>query len=293
MASDDTSKSLGATAESIQYHYDISNDFYKLWLDSTMSYSAALWEEGDTLEEAQFRKLDYHIDQAAVKDGMRVLDVGCGWGGLLHRIENSYSDIKGVGLTLSQAQADHIKENVPHDFEVRLESWKDHTPEAPYDAIISVGAFEHFAKQDLSEADRIAEYRAFFRKSYDLLEDGGRLSLQTIACGNMLREDFSEFFATQIFPESDLPRLSEILEASEFLFETKAVRNDRYHYGKTLREWKRNIRAKKDEAIGITDPEVYKRYFTYFHLAIISFERLGSMDLLRITFEKTKNPRKL
>lgn len=144
----------GASPEAIQAHYDVSNDFYALWLDSTMAYSCALWEAGDTLKQAQLRKLDFHLTQAQATNKSNLLDVGCGWGALLDRAVTHYNVKNVVGLTLSQAQADWVTHSKRDSVSVLLESWRDHRPTTPYDAIVSIGAFEHFAKAGLSKLPR-------------------------------------------------------------------------------------------------------------------------------------------
>jgi cyclopropane-fatty-acyl-phospholipid synthase len=283
----------GASLESIQFHYDVSNEFYKLFLDESLTYSCALWKEDESFEEAQQNKLEHHILQSKANKAKRVLDVGCGWGSTLKKLKQDYQVPELVGLTLSQEQADHVNQLQLDNTTIRVESWTDHVPDAPYDAIISIGAFEHFAKLGMSEEDRIAGYRAFFKKCHEWLSPSGHVSLQTIACGNMLREDFSNFFATEIFPESDLPKLAEIAAASDLLFEAVNMRNDRMMYGKTSREWLRRLKNNREKAVELVGEEVVKRYEKYFHLLIVGFESYESMTLYRITFRKINKPRAL
>ncbi len=280
----------GASKEAIQYHYDKGNSFYSRWLCENLVYSSALWEEEDTLASAQLRKLDYHIKNGHAAGTKYVLDIGCGWGSLLERLIKEHQVENVVGLTLSQEQLDWVKNRKLSNVEVRLENWQDHRPTKKYDSIISIGAFEHFAKQNLTEVKRIKNYRNFFRSCHKWLNKGSYLSLQTIGCGNMTRDQFSDFFATEIFPESDLPRLSEICIASEHLFEIVTIRNDRLHYGKTLRAWLKKLRNDKTEIKKLYGLETYKRYEKYFQLAIISFEQFGTMDLYRIAFRRNDNP---
>src|SRR4051794_23840142 len=117
---------FGAAAAAIQAHYDVGNAFYQLWLDPTLSYSCALWQEGDgddQLEAAQRRKLAYHAEQSRARGRARVLDVGCGWGALLRHLVEAEGVARAVGLTLSQAQAELIASRADPRLEVRLESW--------------------------------------------------------------------------------------------------------------------------------------------------------------------------
>jgi cyclopropane-fatty-acyl-phospholipid synthase len=279
----------GASAEAIDRHYSVGNEFYRLWLDPSMTYSSALWEEGDTLERAQRRKLDYHCDQAGVRPGMRVLDVGCGWGsGLRHLVEERGVE-RAVGLTLSSAQAEWLREALPEGAEPRCEGWADHSVADPYDAIISIGAFEHFAKATLGRDEKIAAYRAYFRKCHALLRDGGRMTVQTIAYGNISPAQRSSFVEHEIFPESELPFLAEVAEASQGLFEIVAVRNDREHYARTARAWLAALRAQRDAALALVGDEIYTRYERYLGLFVIGFHA-GTMDLLRFTFRRNARP---
>ncbi|HZC16892.1 MAG TPA: cyclopropane-fatty-acyl-phospholipid synthase family protein [Caulobacteraceae bacterium] len=252
----------GASPAAIQAHYDVSNRFYQLWLDSSLTYSCALWVgDDDTLEAAQARKLDYIAEPALSRGAKRVLDIGSGWGSLLARLSAGGVETL-VGLTLSQQQLDHVKSlNVP-GAEVRLESWRDHRPTQPYDAIVSVGAFEHFADLDLTERQRLAIYREFFQVCHSWLKPGGSLTLQTIAYGPVPAPVGREIFL-EVFPESDLPLPSELFRTSEDLFEVAELRNDREHYIRTLKAWHRNLRAKRAEAVaevGHDKVEFFKRY---------------------------------
>jgi cyclopropane-fatty-acyl-phospholipid synthase len=285
-----TTAAPGASAEAIQYHYSIGNDFYRLWLDPTITYSGALWEEGDTLEAAQYRKLDYHLTQAHVRPGTRVLDVGCGWGSGLKRMVEKYDVGHATGLTLSQAQADYIASLHLPRTEVRVETWLDHAPAEPYDAIISIGAFEHFAKPALSPEEKVDAYRAYFRRCHTLLNPGSWMTLQTIAYGNVSKEELSQFVEKDIFPESDLPRLTDIARASDGYFEIVALRNDRKDYERTNRAWLTSLRANRAEAVKLVGEQNVARYEKYLALFIIGFHT-GTMNLLRITLRRNDKPR--
>lgn len=293
----ETTGNPGASADAIQYHYDVGNEFYKLWLDRTMTYSGALWEDGEgtpDLEKAQWRKIDYHIDQAGAAGADRVLDVGCGWGTMLKRVVERGAK-HGVGLTLSDAQAQVVRRIAEADprIEVHLESWSDYSPAEPFDAIVSIGAFEHFAKLEMTDAERIAGYRAFFERCRGWLKKGGRLSLQTIAYGDLQRGKIYDdpFIATEIFPESDLPKLHEIAAAADGVLEVVRLRNDREHYARTSRAWFDNLRANRDQAVALVGEDVVKRYERFHRTFSYSFE-LGGFYLYRITFRRIEPPRR-
>ena len=270
----------GASAAAIAHHYDVPGEFYALWLDESMTYSCARWHDDDTLESAQLRKIDYHADCARVRPGARVLDVGCGWGATMARLVDRYSAGEVVGLTLSRAQAAFAAARSIPRAEVRVESWSEHRPDRPYDAIISIGAFEHFARPGRPMAEKVSGYRAFFERCRDWLKPAGHLSLQTIAYGNMRPEQQSSFLM-EVYPESELPTLSEILAASGGLFEPVLVRNDRQDYARTCREWLRRLRARRQEAIALVGDEVVARYERYLQYCIVGFH-VGNTYLLRI-----------
>ena len=278
----------GASASAIQHHYDLSNDFYKLWLDPTCTYSCGMWQERDNLTSAQLRKIDFHIQNCQVKEDHRILDIGCGWGATLKRLVEKYNIKQGVGLTLSENQANWIKKfNIP-EIEINLESWSDHNPKELYDGIISIGAFEHFAKLNLSSEEKIEGYREFFRLCYQWLKPESYLSLQTITYGNATPGEFNSFLATEIFPETDLPRLTEIAIASEKYFEIVTLRNDRKDYELTCRKWLSQLQKNKKEAIELVGEKTVKNYEKYLQLAIYGFYG-GKINLLRIAMKKLKN----
>lgn len=286
-------KKLGASSEAIEHHYDLSNEFYQLWLDSTMTYTCAMWDKtkaNETLEIAQLRKIDFHAKNIQAEGKQRVLDIGCGWGGALTRLVDGHQVEQGVGLTLSKQQLAWVNSLSHPKIEVILESWADHNPFQPYDAIISVEAFEAFAKPKLSLEDKIYVYRTFFEKCHQWLKPGGLISLQTIAYGNTRPEDLDEFIANDIFPESDLPRLAEIAEAIECLFEIVTLQNDRYDYVKTLKKWRSTLRNNREKAIELVGEEEVIKFERYLRLSAYMFES-GNCDLYRIAFRRIDNPR--
>jgi cyclopropane-fatty-acyl-phospholipid synthase len=146
-----------------------------------------------------------------------------------------------VGLTLSENQAEWIRSMGLPSVEVRVESWSDHVPIAAYDSIISIGAFEHFARP-CSRTMRVKGNRNFFERCYGWLNPGGWMSLHSIGLGAADRGTEAQFVAENIFPESDLPRLGEIADASEGIFEIVSVRNDRADYMRTNHEFRDRLR---------------------------------------------------
>ncbi len=271
----------GGSAEGIRHHYDIGNDFWTLVLGPTMTYSSALFVDPDEpLDVAQNRKIDWHLEAAGVRSGKSVLDVGCGWGSILRRTARMPHLERSVGLTLSDKQVACLRGLDLNRTEVRLESWAVHEPTAPYDSIISVGALEHFAKATESPEEKIAVYRDYFTRCHRWLHPGGRMSLQTIAFGTMKREEASAFMNNDIFPESDLPCLSDLTTALDGLFEIVQYRNDRLHYARTYDRWAMNLRTHRDKCVALVGEAAVARTERYFKLTSMGF-RLGKQYLMR------------
>ncbi|MDT5329617.1 MAG: cyclopropane-fatty-acyl-phospholipid synthase [Mycobacterium sp.] len=277
----------GASAESIQHHYDVSNRFYSLWLDESMTYSCGLWQnDDDCLSAAQTRKIDYLVSLSGAGERERVLDIGCGWGSVMQRLVAEHGVEHVTGLTLSAAQARRIEDLRDPRLEVRVHDWADFAPDAPYDAAICVGAMEHFVKFGWERSKKVAAYRRFFEKCHESLKPGAGMALQTIGKGNVVLDEQglkdTIFIAQHIFPESDPPRLAEILHATEKLFEVKSVVNHREHYARTCSAWLERLQVNRTEAGEITGPEKVEVYERYLKASIRQF-RLGHANLYRIS----------
>ena len=283
--------SRGATRRAIESHYDVGRDFYRLWLGDDLVYSCALWPgvpDGD-LDAAQAAKLAWHTASARAHGAARVLDIGCGWGAMMRHLRHEGGVGHVTGLTLSSDQVDGA--GATEGLDARLEDWRDHAPEDPYDAIVSIGAFEHFARQDLTTPQRRAVYAGFFQRCSDWLVPGGALSLQTIAY-----EDFdsrsgpvARFFTDEVFPESSLPHLADIVDAAEPGFRIVALRNDGAHYEATLRLWQQRLEAHREEATRLVGRAVYRHYVRYLRASRAMFGR-RICTLYRLTLERRPAP---
>jgi cyclopropane-fatty-acyl-phospholipid synthase len=278
--------------EDVQAHYDLSDEFFRLFLDPTQTYSCAYFERDDmTLEEAQLAKIDLSLGKLGLQPGMTLLDIGCGWGATLNRALERY-DVNVIGLTLSENQKAHVEQVFaaspsPRNKKVLLQGWEQF--DEPVDRIVSIGAFEHFGR------DR---YDDFFKKAYALLPADGVMLLHTIikptdeefaATGlpltmKLLR--FSKFIMDEIFPGGDLPKFDVVVdEAAKAGFDLARAQRLRLHYARTLDFWAAALEARKDEAIKIQSAEVYDRYIKYLTGCADLF-RDGYTDICQYTLTK-------
>ena len=169
--------------------------------------------------------------------------------------------------------------------EVRVESWSDHVPGAPCNSIISIGAFEHFARPAVTREVRVAGYRKFFERCHGWLVAGGSMSLQNIGLGAVDRGVEGQFLAEHIFPESDLPRLGEITDAAEGIFEVISVRNDRGDYKRTNQEWRARLKKNSAAAVALAGEETVRTFDKYFRYSAAGFS-FGTTNLYRLTLRK-------
>ena len=278
--------------DDVQAHYDLSDEFFQLFLDPTRTYSCAYFERDDmTLEEAQIAKIDLALGKLGLQPGMTLLDVGCGWGATMMRAVEKY-DVNVVGLTLSRNQAEHVEQLIaqsgsPRSARVLLEGWEKF--DEPVDRIVSIGAFEHFGHE---------RYDAFFTLAHELLPDDGVMLLHTITGlhptemaerGMPLSFTFArfiKFIVTEIFPGGRLPSIPMVEErATANGFSVSRVQSLQPHYAKTLDIWAAALQAHKDEAIAVQSEEVYERYMKYLTGCADAF-RIGYIDVNQFTLQK-------
>ncbi|MBX9981537.1 MULTISPECIES: cyclopropane mycolic acid synthase MmaA2 [Mycobacterium] len=278
--------------DDVQAHYDLSDDFFRLFLDPTQTYSCAYFERDDmTLEEAQIAKIDLALGKLGLQPGMTLLDVGCGWGATMRRAIEKY-DVNVIGLTLSKNQAAHVQQtfdelDTQRSRRVLLEGWEQF--DEPVDRIVSIGAFEHFG------FDR---YDDFFALAHRVLPADGVMLLHTITAltGPQMAERgmpltfegarFAKFIMTEIFPGGRLPSIEKVAEHSAKAGFTLTRRQSlQPHYARTLDLWAAALESRRDEAIEIQSEEVYDRYMKYLTGCANSF-RIGYIDVNQFTLEK-------
>jgi len=278
--------------EESQSIYDVSNDFFALFLGPTMGYTCGYYEREDmTLDESQTAKFDLALGKLNLEPGMTLLDVGCGWGGALEMAVQKY-DVNVIGITLSKNQSEYARERLAkldtdRSIEVRLQGWEEF--DEPVDRIVSIGAFEAF---------KVERYPLFFEKAYKLLPADGRMLLHTILAhtqkffrDNQIKVTISDlkfmkFIETEIFPGGRLPAVEDIEKlAVDSGFTLERIHLLQQHYARTLDMWAAKLVANRNEAIAITSPEVYDRYMKYL-TGCADFFRRGITNIGQFTLVK-------
>lgn len=242
--------------QAVTFHYNVSNDFYALWLDRHMVYSCAYFSDpGEELDTAQERKLDYVCRKLRLQPGQRILDVGCGWGGLVIHAAQHYG-VDATGITLSQPQADLANERIAaagldDRCRVWVRDYRDMDESDSYDALVSVGMFEHVGAALLP---------TYFELAWQLLRPGGAFLNHGIA--NTVEEDppsGRSFSDTYVFPDGELVALNVTLRAAEEAgFEVRDVESLREHYALTLRHWVRRLESHHERALQFVGEPTYR-----------------------------------
>lgn len=276
-------------AQAIAHHYDVGNEFYELVLGPSMTYSCAYYDQEHSpafgpalgLEEAQQAKCDLVAHKLGLKSGMRVLDVGCGWGAFVCNAVRNYG-VEAVGITLSKEQADYARrraddEGLGDRVEIRIQDYRD-VHDGPFDAIASIGMSEHVGQAMLS---------TYSQELFALLRPGGRLLNHAISRRPGPSEGFSRtsFIDRYVFPDGELQPMATMVEAMEKVgFEVRDVESLREHYALTLRAWVANLEANWDRAVELTSPGRARVWRLYMAGSALGFEanRLGVNQLLAV-----------
>lgn len=253
--------SLGRDRAAVTYHYDVSNDFYALWLDRRMVYSCALFASDDEdLDPAQERKLDYVCRKLRLQPGEQLLDIGCGWGGLIIHAAQHYG-IEALGITLSAPQAELANERIrqaglANRCRAEVVDYRCLDRPGQFNKLVSVGMVEHVGEDHLRE---------YFSTAWALLKPGGVFLNHGIADlpGRPPRDDGS-FITTYIFPDGVLPPIPLVFKTAEQAgFEARDLESLREHYALTLRRWVSRLEAHHDEAVAEVGEQTYRTWRLY------------------------------
>ena len=299
--------------KAVQYHYDVGNDFYSIWLDKNMQYSCGYFPSGsEDLDTAQVRKMEHICRKLRLQPGETLLDIGCGWGGLLRYAAQRYG-VRALGVTLSKQQAAFANQKA-EDLElenyakVELKDYRD-LSSGSFDKIVSVGMFEHVGRSHLPE---------YFSQVYRLLKFGGLFLNHGIAMrmpaprmvevksdsGTSLREVKPPFWKTwldknilatgsfsqkYIFPDGELELVSDANMFGEKAgFEVRDVENLREHYALTIRNWVKNLADHQPEVEKASDPITYRTWRLYLASSVYGFES-GVISVNQTLFSKPTN----
>lgn len=280
----------GAPPESIRAHYDTGNTFFAGWLDSGMIYSAGCWRGkgrcARTLEEAQVWKLDWHLDAAGIKSGSRLLDVGCGWGALLSRAVAEYGAKAAIGLTPAAEQVRWIETHCDRpEISIVPTLWQTANFKTRFDAIVSIGALEHFARPGITQCEKRETYKGFFDFCNRHLVENGGLSLQFIGWMDVPPADETRNLPAFLFPDSNLPRVHEVLAASNKHFHIMRLENSPEDYARTLGAWLARMQTNRQALIQMHGKDVVRAYVHAFRRFVLGFES-GSLGLYRLSMRR-------
>lgn len=273
---------MGSSKTEVEVSYDVSNEFFRLWLDERMNYTCAVFEsENQSLEAAQLNKLSILSDFAKVGPDKSVLDIGCGWGACLEYVVTARNVKSAVGVTLSSSQAEEVNarklpgvECIEHDF-MTLETDKR------FDSLISICMMDHLCSpQQAREGKAVDIYRAYFKKCWEMSNPGAWFGLQTILRNKTPRnrKDLEDiYFCTHvIFPGGLNPRLEDIIQAVNPYWEVVTVKQRRHDYERTTAEWLKRMRDHEGVIREKWGDKVFDDYDRYLSTCVRAFDQFYS-----------------
>lgn len=281
-----TSKAKKNQEKEVRSHYDIGNEFYRLWLDETMSYSCGYFKNAeDTLYDAQVNKVDHILEKLQLQEGMTLLDIGCGWGYLLMRAAKKYG-IKGTGITLSKEQYQKFSEDIEREglkdwLQVELMDYRDlkHSG-VRFDRVVSVGMLEHVGR---------GNYELFMENAEAVMKPEGLFLLHYISAQKEHEGD--PWIKKYIFPGGTIPSLREIIDIlPEYEFHVLDIESLRRHYNRTLLCWRENFLKHRAEIARMQGEEFTRMWELYLASCAATFNN-GIIDLHQILVSKGINNR--
>lgn len=272
---------LKKSKKDIHYHYDLGNDFYKLWLDETMSYSCGYFKTKDTtLYEAQIDKIEYLLKKLNLREGERLLDIGCGWGHLIITAAKKYG-VKALGITLSEEQFKRVQERIKEEnledkVEVKLMDYRElEASGEKFDRIISVGMIEHVGRKNIP---------VYMEAVHNMLNEGGLSVLHCIT--GQTESEGNEWIKKYIFPGGYIPSVRELIGyMPDYDFHLVDVESLRLHYCRTLELWAENFENALDKIREMKDEKFIRMWDLYLQSCAASFH-YGVIDLHQFIFTK-------
>ncbi|MFT7578578.1 MAG: cyclopropane-fatty-acyl-phospholipid synthase [Myxococcota bacterium] len=263
--------------EEVEVSYDVSNDFFRLWLDEKMNYTCGIYDGTDNLEEAQYKKLEWLSNAANVTPESRVLDIGCGWGANVEFLATNRKVKEAVGITLSRSQAEECRRREIPNARFEVTDFRDFVPKEKFDAVISICMMEHVATpEEVREGKHIGMYRDYFRRAHEWTNPGAYFGLQTILRNRVprIKQDLLDinWLTYVIFPGGLSLRLEDIIKAVNPYWEVMEIKTRRVDYQKTCAEWLRRMKTHEAHIRETWGDQVFDDYDRYLSTCVRGFE---------------------
>jgi cyclopropane-fatty-acyl-phospholipid synthase len=274
-------QSRSRAAANIRFHYDVSNEFYRTFLDSHLIYSEGWFDQPQwTLEQAQEAKLDHICRDLRFQAGQNYLDIGCGWGALISHAAGHFG-VHAIGCTLSHGQYEYataLVRSLGLDRQVGVFEMDYRDLPGRFDRISSIGMFEHVGRHRLGE---------YFRRIHRMLEPGGRFLNSGISRPQDVHDDpQTRFLLRRVFPGGELAHLSDVIREAEHAgFSILDLRNLRLDYARTCREWVANLKSSRDRSISLVGEETWRTWLLYLAASACSFEK-GESEVFSIVMTR-------
>jgi cyclopropane-fatty-acyl-phospholipid synthase len=283
---------VGSSKADVEVSYDVSNEFFRLWLDERMNYTCAVYESDDqSLEAAQLNKLRILSEFAKVTPDKRILDIGCGWGACVEYLATARNVKEAVGITLSPAMAEEVNARKIPRVRCVSSDFRTWEPGEKFDGLVSICMMDHLCSpEEARQGKAIDIYRAFFKKCWEITKPGSWFGLQTILRNRTPRrgKDLEDIFwvTHNIFPGGLNPRLEEIIAAVNPYWEVMTVCSRREHYGRTTGEWRRRLRLNETTIREKWGDKLFEDYDRYLSTCVTAFDKhyssLAQYELRRV-----------